>query len=114
MHKLVFLGLTVILLQSCAETGHFDVDFARDQNSIKMKPTRYLTTFNLIEIEGEIDCNVNILIPGENMIILEAGEINYSKRHEWFDSGKTIQILHNGCSSKSHLRIYYNYTASYW
>ena len=64
----------------------------------KMKPTRYLTTFNLIEIEGEIDCNVNILIPGENMIILEAGEINYSKRHEWFDSGKTIQILHNGCS----------------
>ena len=40
------------------------------------------------------------------MIILEVGEINYSKHaKEWFDMVKQFQILHNGCSNKSHLRI---------
>lgn len=113
MLKLLLLFI-VTIFQSCAETGHYDIDFSKKQSTITMIPTRYLTTWNWFEIKGKIDCKVSILIPGGNSIELPPGEINYAKRHEWFDVGKTIQIINEGCSNKSKMRIYYNYTASYW
>ncbi len=114
MYKLSLLMLFIILFQSCAETGYYDVDFSKNHTFFKMKPTRYITTWNWLEIEGFIDCKVNILIPGGNSILFEPGKIKYAKRHEWFDEGKIIQIINEGCSNKSHLRIYYSYNASYW
>jgi hypothetical protein len=114
MDKLNFLILLLFLLPSCAESGHFDVNFSQKVSNIEMVPTRYLTTWNYLEIKGNLDCRVTIGISGENSIILEPGEINYAKRHEWFDAGNKIEVIHDGCSNKSKLRIYYNYNASYW
>jgi hypothetical protein len=104
----------IITIQSCQETGHYDIDFNKNHTSINMIPSRYLTTWNEIKIEGNIDCRVRILIPGGNSIDLNPGKINYAKRHEWFDQGKTIQVHHDGCSKNSKLTIFYNYSASYW
>ncbi len=114
MYKLSFFLVISIYFTGCAESGHFNVDFSKETSSIVMKPTRYLTTWNFLEITGKIDCDITIFIPGKNPISLKAGEIGYSKRIEWFDAGNTIKIVNEGCSEKSYMKIYYNYTASYW
>ena len=114
MFRLILSFFIFASICGCAESGHFEIDFSKKKTTIKMIPTRYLTTWNYIEIRGQIDCDVRILIPGGNSIELKKGEINYAKRHEWFDNGKIIQILNEGCSLNSKLIIYYSYTASYW
>ena len=113
MYKLIIYFSCLFCFQSCAETGSYNIDLSQNQTFLTLKPTRYLTTWNQFELSGKIDCKIKVILPSET-ILLTPGVVRYSKRHEWFDNGATIEIIHENCGSSSSLIVHYAYTASYW
>lgn len=111
---LIFVLVIIYFVCCRPEKGEVIVDFSSMPFTAHLQSKSKLTTGCKVKFKGNLDCDVQLRIKGENSLHLKAGEVDVVKKFECYNDGKYFTILADSCSQNSTLKLVYSFSIGYF